>query len=170
MDLSSPSYGDTEIVLKDLQLNIPMRVLALLSTNQEVGTDREDGTFINIGNSPIIFHLIIHNQSMIHERIERDKHPLFLPKNPSEMIYTLDSIDMDLSHIGTETRWKLRDGAKILITREDASSPILKNRIKNIRRNVKDYLETITFIEKENELDAFLRANFPQQSSLLTHF
>lgn len=147
-----------------------MRVLALLSTDREVGIEREDGVFINIGNSPVIFDLIIHNQSMVHERIERDNHPLFLPKNPREMIHTLDSVDIDLSHIGTETRWKLRDGAKILITKEDTRSSILQSRIKHIRRNVKGYLETIELIKKEEVLDTFLRTYFPQQPSLPIHF
>ena len=107
---------------------------------------------------------------MVHERIERDNHPLFLPKNSREMIHTLDSVDIDLSHVGTETRWKLRDGAKILITKEDTRSSILQNRIKHIRRNVKGYLETIELIKKEEVLDTFLRTYFPQQPSLPIHF
>ena len=107
---------------------------------------------------------------MVHERIERDNHPLFLPKNPREIIYTLDSVDIDLSHVGTETRWRLRDGAKILIVEEDIPSPIFQSRIKHIRRNVKGYLETIELIKKEEVLDTFLRTYFPQQPSLPIHF
>lgn len=149
-----------------MQLNTLMRIFTVLFTNREVGIVREDESFANIGNSPIIFDLIVHNKTMVHEVIECDRHPLFLPKNPNEMIYTVNRLDMDLSHLGTETRWKLRDGAKILTTEEDTKSPILRDRIKYIRRSVKDYLETIELIKRQEALDLFLRTNFPQKSFL----
>lgn len=68
VNLSSPSYGDTEIALKYLTQCPHASPCSALDRSRSWDWAWRWSIY-QLGNSPVIFNLIIHNQSMVHERM-----------------------------------------------------------------------------------------------------